>query len=554
MFPRELPTSIRDDPGRRSESRVFDAFAHRLSDDFSVFYSVAWLNRSKGGTLEDGETDFVIGHPDLGVLIVEVKGGGIQRDGSSNRWWSIDRYGNRHRIKDPFDQARRSKYALLGKLRDQPALNGQWIEIGQAVVLPDCRRPITPLGTDAPDDIVAFTEDLDGIDRWVSGAFKAYQSDRAGELGQQGISVLEGLLAPTFQLKTPLAVSVRRDDRQLVTLTEEQFRVFDLLSRNRRVAISGGPGSGKSVLAAEKARRLAEEGLRTLFLCFNRPLADHLERAFEGQENLTIHTFHSLCKQMAEDAGLLQPGWKENPPSDFFSVRLPPLMLEALDALPEARFDAIVVDEGQDFEADWWELIDLAQEDAGAGILYMFYDPTQNIRGIEGALPGGLLPPLTLTRNLRNTRSIHRLARRFAPSEPLDLDGPEGRDVEFIEVEDEAGTKKELSRLLHRLVREERVPPEDIAVLSGRGQEHTAFSGVKRIGAFECGPSPPVEGRIVLETVRRYKGLDSPVVVLLEIDGLMGDNSLMHVAVTRARSHLAVIASRETVATLRADG
>ncbi len=530
---------------------MFDAFAGQLPDDFAVFYSVAWLNRSRDGTLNDGETDFVIGHPDRGVLIVEVKGGGIERDGASERWWSIDRTGTRHRIKDPFEQARTSKYALLDKLHDQRDLRGRWIEIGQAVVLPDCSGADAYLGPDAPRQITAFAEDLGAMRRWVEGAFAAYRSDRANDLGEKGMRAIERVLAPTFELKTPLSASLRRDEQRILTLTEEQFAVFDLLSRTRRVAISGGPGSGKSVLAAEKARRLAEEGMETLLVCFNRPLADHLQHAFASEENLTVHTFHSLCKDLAEEAGLLDPGWRDHPSPEFFSDQLPPLMLEALDTLPKRRFDAIVADEGQDFEAGWWELLQLAERDPGNGILYIFFDPGQNVRGTEEALPPGLLPPLTLSRNLRNTMAIHRLARRFAAGQELDPEGPEGRPVEYIAVSGKLETERALSRLLDRLVRREGIRPEDVAVLSGRGQDHSMLTGRERLGAFRCAPPPPREGSLVVDTVRRFKGLDSPVVVLVEIDELLDSQELMRVAATRARSHLAILARADSIEKLR---
>ena len=69
------------------------------------------------------------------------------------------------------------------------------------------------------------------------------------------------------------------DDRELLRLTEQQFAVLDRLRRQRRVSISGGAGTGKTVLALEKARRLAREGSGVLLTCFNRPLADNLRRS-----------------------------------------------------------------------------------------------------------------------------------------------------------------------------------------------------------------------------------------------------------------------------------
>src|SRR5690606_26546270 len=97
-----------------------------------------------------------------------------------------------------------------------------------------------------------------------------------------------------------------------------QYRMLGVLSRLRRVAVSGPAGSGKSLLAAEQARRLAEQGMRTLFLCFNRPLADALSAGLEGSEYLRVHTFHDFCHRMAQEAGLLPEEFVEERPPEFF--------------------------------------------------------------------------------------------------------------------------------------------------------------------------------------------------------------------------------------------
>jgi Nuclease-related domain len=80
MFPGILPATVRDDPGRRAEVRVFDSLQAQLSDEFLVFYGVAWLNKGRRGTFEDGEADFVVAHSEYGILVIEVKGGGIEVD------------------------------------------------------------------------------------------------------------------------------------------------------------------------------------------------------------------------------------------------------------------------------------------------------------------------------------------------------------------------------------------------------------------------------------------------------------------------------------------
>jgi MoxR-like ATPase len=80
------------------------------------------------------------------------------------------------------------------------------------------------------------------------------------------VETLTEMLAPTFHLRQPLGPVLAGEDRALLRLTEEQFGVLDLLARERRVAVSGGAGTGKTILALEKAKRLAAEGSST-FRC-----------------------------------------------------------------------------------------------------------------------------------------------------------------------------------------------------------------------------------------------------------------------------------------------
>ena len=153
IYPTPLPRCIEDDPMRAAERRVYEALRDGLGQEFSVFYGVAWLAATPGTGARDGEVDFVVAHPDMGVLLLEVKGGAISRDGTTGHWTSVDHAGYPHPIHDPFAQVRASKHALLEKLKEHPTLRQSWIPMGHGVVLPDSARPDGPLAPDAPPEI-----------------------------------------------------------------------------------------------------------------------------------------------------------------------------------------------------------------------------------------------------------------------------------------------------------------------------------------------------------------------------------------------------------------
>ena len=547
MFPERLPDRVRADRSRRAEVRVYDAFV-KAPNDWRIFYSVAWLSRDLSDELRDGEADFVVVHPRFGLLVLEVKGGGIEREGRSGEWSSVDHEGKVHAIHDPFAQASRSKHALVAKIRELPAFSDRWVPAAHAVVFPDLGRLTVPAGVHAPPEIVVCGDDLGRLPERIEEIFRVSRpaNEQAFDAGHAG--EIERLLAPTLRVRAPLAVSAREADRAILTLTEEQYRVLELLSRVRRVAVSGPAGSGKSLLAVEHARRLAAQGLRTLFVCFNRPLADAVGRDVTAQDNLRIHTFHDLCHRLGEEAGIVAGDYVNDPSPEFFT-RLPEVLLEALQARPDLRFDAIVVDEGQDFESEWWALLELALVDPSAGILYVFHDDAQRLTDGASTLPVGLTP-IPLTRNIRNTQTISQLASHFSSGDS-ESEGPEGRAVEFVEVAEANQLTATLSKILHRLIREVQFRAEEIAILTGRGRATTVLAGLERIGAYRVGPLPVLPGVVAVDTIRRFKGLDSRAVVLVEIDHLTDDHELLYVGITRARTHLVVLATQETIALLQ---
>ena len=366
LIPTPLPESVRNDPLRDAEQAVYEAFESHAPDNALIFYSVSWLGRPSPGIAPvDGETDFVVAHPDKGILVIEVKGGRIRYDGTADRWFSIDGKGVEHRIDDPFDQVKKSKYALLSKIKQVPGWKHRYVRLGHCVIFPDSARPSGPISTDSAHEMMAFARDLGWMDQWLETAWEYWggRDVENVEFGVRGMEMIEKLLARSFQLEHPLAADIAADTRQILQLTERQFDLLGYLQKRRRVAISGGAGTGKTMLALEKAKRLAGEGMKVLLTCFNRPLAEFLEDRAGTVENLTVRNFHWLCHDMAEKAELPGVQVQDSPSPKYFNEVLPTAFMKALEMMPEERFDAIVVDEGQDFREEWWTMLQLAMTD-----------------------------------------------------------------------------------------------------------------------------------------------------------------------------------------------
>ncbi len=535
---------------------MYDALAASLPEDYAGYHGVAWLAKKSGANAWDGEADFVIAHPERGVLVLEVKGGEeIRYEADPGKWYSRNVQGEFHTIKDPFEQARKSKYALLHKLKDLPALKGRRLPMAHAVCFPGVLKEHVPLRPDAPPEIVLDRADLDDPAPRIEAIFDFWQGQEGTgisttePLGPSGMDAVRRLLARSFELRTPLGREIAEEEREILRLSQGQFSLLDFLARHRRAAIHGGAGTGKTLLALEKARRLAAEGFRTLLTCYNVPLEAHLRASSRISENLTIQRFHTLCEEAARARGVPVDSRPPDHPDDaHWKEVLPKALLDALDAGFE-KFDAIVVDEGQDIAEDWWTNLRLCLNDPDQGILYAFLDPGQLIYGHGGDFLDDL-PVFELNANLRNTRQIHYLAQHFSPGHNLIPQGPEGRPPEIISLPETADLQRELGKVLHRLIREGQIPAEDIAILLGRRPESVGLPRTGSIGAFAITNAlEPSPGKVILETIHRFKGMEAPAVILTGLEGMHSATAetLLYVGITRAKGHLVVMEKAEVL-------
>jgi Nuclease-related domain/AAA domain/UvrD-like helicase C-terminal domain len=562
--------------GQIAEQLVHDRLRAALPPDYRLFSNVAWLEKTADHRgLSDGEADLVLAHPDRGFLVFEVKAGEIARD-AHGRWWA----GQRELKPTPFDQANRSLNALLRKLADLPDAPPQFRPIaGHAVALPDvdiasAGRRLRLMGPDIEPDLLFDHAKLRPDDpartrAAVERAFDLWTGDSADRRapGKEGVHLLEEILETPVTLRSLLRSEIGEGEREVVALTDHQIGVLKRLQRNRRMAVVGAAGTGKTMLAAEKARRLASEGFETLLVCFNQPLvrllAEETAEAVARTKRLTVSTFHQLCEDLGREAKTLPK--KPSPvPSEWFSETLPRALDEAIEELGP-RFNAIVIDEGQDFDAEWLASLEELLFEPEDDVLYVFHDPAQAIYR-DDVVESLKLTPFDLDENCRNPGPIHDFAMGHAPDAPAaDALREDGRAVEVIEAEPGAATLDALRLVLHRLRVDEGVRPWEVAVLvggrleeSGVWKERTFGNEVlwngqvddagKTIGLAAGAVPPQPDDAILCDSIRRFKGLEKPVIVLVELK--VDDTRLerlLYIGASRARQHLVVIAPAGTI-------
>ena len=563
---RMYPMPIQEDTNSQAERDLYQELHQQLDETYTIIHSATWQYlEAQRRVPRNGEADFVILHPTRGILVIEVKGGIITRDAQTGTWTSTSRTGQVFVIKNPFEQAKNSMYTIL-KDSKKAAKIPSFYTIGHIVCFPDCTVPGS-LGIDMPRQIIIDQMDMLHLGEWVEAAFTYYRGNLVGwekagytqrnqaqsetTLGREGVAVIRSRLMSDVEIRPLLWGDIQREHTEIIRLTKEQFHLLGFLNNHHRVLISGPGGSGKTMLALEKARRLASQKFQVLYTCFNTTLAEDLRTKMGVNAGFDIISFHQLCARFANRGGLKMPAKRGD---DFYQIDLPNLLLTALDHV-EKRYDAIIVDEGQDFYDAWWLPLQMLLANEKEGVLYIFYDDNQRIYSQEHNWPIDPSRPYQLTVNCRNTKAIHRIVEKYYQGIPIQVQGPEGRKVSVLQYDALSEQGAVVCKLLDRLVVQEGVPTKEIVVLSPFGTQKSPLWRTLPIGQIRLSEDwPPPPNHVFYSTIHSFKGLERSIVILTDVnewprrDELI---ALLYVACSRACHQLYVILPKKVSADRR---
>ena len=531
-----------------AERRLYEAFLEQLDESYVVYHSVDWLLDGREGPAQ-GEADFVIAHPEGGLLALEAKGGAIAYEPATRRWTQTGHGGSHVLDEDPFRQAADEMRSLVEILSAQPGWERWKPSYGYAVAFPDGRYE-HDAHPGAPEAIVIDRDDLHRLGERVPEIMRHWHH-RGRRFGAEGMEALSLALGFHVEIRTPLKLAFNEEDRKIVELTQQQAWVRSFVLNRGRAAVTGPAGSGKTLLAIGIATRLADEGHRTLLTCFNRLLATDLRKRVGDRAHLDVEHFHGLCVRLAEEAGLDLPEPTTDPGSPYFEHGLPGKLAQAAERLGP-RYDAIVVDEGQDFREWWWPALLALHREPDRGRLYVFMDDSQNLYG--GGLPVtniDLCPPLPA--NVRNTRPIAEFVSVFYDGldKPLSL-GPEGRPPQILGYEDDDDLAHLLTVVLRNLVEEEHLPLDAIVVLTPSGKGKSRLRARERLDGFRLSERPEPDA-VLATSIHGFKGLEREVVILAEIGDKHEEDlrRYLYVGASRAKNELIVLAFEPVARELR---
>ena len=536
----------------RAEQKVYLALQDIIPSDWLVVHSLEFIKTtSKYKSHGDREADFVIFSPQHGVLVVEVKGGGIKYNKEIDKWYSIDRIGSAHEIKNPIRQAKDAKYEIRDHLKQQ--LGNKTILVAHAALFPDTENVASLVSPEIPIDILGSNRNLSDLKKWIISIFDYWSGKKPvfEPLEEHGIKVAEKIYGKQVEILPSLRAIIEEEIQKQIELTNQQKSILRQLKRRKEAIIEGGAGTGKTVLALDHAQTLANQGLKVLFLCYNKKLGNELKRKSDGIEGLHSMGFHEFCswriKQVKSDTGrdLLDESKSNHPDDDLFEVLMPDALIDSYDIAP-IQYDVIIIDEGQDFKSEYWLSIEILRETYTDTKLYIFLDSNQ---AIYTTYSNSELPikqePLFLFDNCRNTRYIHNSAYQYYKGTEVEAPEIEGEAIEFVTKESNKLQAKAIDKTISRLIAIESISPQDIAIIvMGNYSEAESLlksSTHKDLWAFkEYSP----ENKVLVETAKRYKGLEAKIIFLWITDSESMDEKLLYVSISRARFRLWIIGGK----------
>jgi hypothetical protein len=298
------------------------------------------------------------------------------------------------------------------------------------------------------------------------------------------------------QFSDPIKARFAQANKTIQTLTQEQYDVLKMLRYQKRLAIAGCAGSGKTLIAAEKAIRLDEQGIKTLLICHSYHLARHIKTLVKGT-GVQVDDFTSWVYRILEKTPQAQADW------NYYQEPSEAELNTAFDKLAEGaeKYEAVIVDEGQDFRADWWLLIEAALTNLDYGILYIFHDDNQALLPFRSKYPI-TQAPIVLSKNCRNTGKVFELVKRLHPQSPephLAL-SDQGIVEQIVFPSRWARSENAEVSLTYALRRALAIlPPQQLVVLTIEPEPIEGSS----INGFQVMPRPPWQWQAVL---REYLG------------------------------------------------
>lgn len=526
--------------GAQREIETLSWLADHLSDDYTVYHGVHWTRVEKSVSTY-GEVDFIVLAPSGRVLLIEQKSGFL----SETEDGLVKPYAGKP--KHVASQMMRNVSALINRF----GRTGERLSIDYLLFCPDYLVQRPALAGLEPSRIVDATRraQLAAIiqDILPTGETLPQRASVARFLGD----ILELVPDPSAAIGDATKLVARLSGGLATWARQLDFSPF-------RLRVLGTAGSGKTQLALAECQAALRAGLRPLYVCYNRPLADHVRQLMP--EGVQVASFHLLADRFIREQGVM-PDYRDAGVWRHLEENL----LHA-DVPMHWHYDVIVVDEGQDFTPRWRDaVLRLLRAD---GRVIWLEDPMQNLYDRPSVALDGWVT-LRSNTNYRCPRDVVDLLVRLgaAHDDRLELAAAspfESAQVEFLTYRD--GDRTDMYRQTKQAIAtclDAGFAIADSALVSFHGRSRSALLALDGLGDYtlrsftgeydEFGTPILRDGELQAESVYRFKGQTAAAVVLTEIDFEELDAlcwSKLFVGMTRARLKLVLVLSERAAAVL----
>ncbi len=571
---------ISSNPKSRSEKALFDT-AICLNDEWDV-----WMNPQlkfydkKNSQSIDHEVDCILYHRDHGMLLIECKDNQISTEeaqGTENGF--IWKQGHRIMDRSPIQQIEQSIHPLhdhFSEMFPKEGGNSYYkVRVQWAVCFADMEN-MGKIGSNAiqPKRII-LKQDLKSyntLERKIKKILETKEESHGGKpfpnekLSDEDYNRLTSFLGCYDEPTWPELWEMESGARLQPTAFQEML--MESITRNPRMQIEGVAGSGKSLLVQWETSRLVAEGKRVAVLCFNDLLAEQMQNTFKKKgfddSQVVAASFHKLaCKYVraAKVKGFARHEPEEGADMTEYYKAAAANLAPAIQELRKKKkqlFDALIIDEGQDFESGWIDATLQLLKDPEKGIVRFFYDRHQAIykdRNFDANKTISAMPVMVLKRGYRSTKKILEWVYDNTNIRiPCYDETPTGRPVDVRTYTEPAEQEELLRKEITRLCKKG-VGPEDILVVSLRSRKNSGLAALNDSN-FQWSDINDSLNKFAINMVSayRYKGLDKRVVILTDLElsprgpGYIPEKAnLIMVGATRAKEHLIVFRQRHKV-------
>lgn len=513
------------------EKQVFEAL-HLLNDDYVIFYSTMWQRKNNYGNVQWGEADFTIFNKKKGILVVEVKSGNIAY--KNNEWYQtrLDT-GASHIMQNPLAQADKSKYRFI-ELVKKNILNGEKCRIEKFVWFPSVNNlnNIYDLPLEYSKDIILTSQALTDPEKYIEKVFNFYNMRNNFHLSESSINRIINVLAPEFELIATPVNKKEEIEYAFIKMTDEQTKLLDYLEEQKKATIQGAAGTGKTLIAIEEAKRLAKQGDKVLFLCFNKFLYESL--LSDKINNLDIYNLHSYLLHFATDI--------------YSNEKIINVLKEI--SINNFGYDDIIIDEGQDFPDDVIETFDSISTNI-KGKFFVFYDKNQVL--YNDRYPDWITNAeckLLLTKNCRNTFQIAITSNNILNIKTIQNNNNIIGDMPILTIY-ENNIEKVLENSINN-IRNSGFKLSDIVILTLESENNSILKGINRIGKyFISNKYNRSYNEILFTTSRKFKGLESSAIIIVDFNKKTLSNNIeknnFYVATSRAKQKLTLLVEEKEI-------